>query len=153
MNTGHEHDILESEYESDYSSESEAESETESNGCSSQSEIKFSDVFYWLLLLLLTWQISHCISATAIDELLQYITQAFSVMGVLSPSVLIGLSAFPSSLYLAYKYLKIDRDAFSKYVICPKCYSMYNYEQNVEIWANSSKKMQLCQVSITSSTE
>ena len=60
------------------------------------------DVFRWLLIFLLTWQIAHCISDTAINELLESIATPFAVTSTMisSPTAL-GLSAIPVSLYLA----------------------------------------------------
>ena len=70
--------------ESEYESESESESDSEPEDASSftphdKNLINFVDVFRWLLIFLLTWQIAHCISAAAMNELLASIAAAFSV--------------------------------------------------------------------------
>lgn len=116
-------DITESEYESD------TESEIEQEALLSEQSTKFTDMFRWLLILILTWQLGHCVSAAAIGELLQFITKAFSVTESLVSPIFIGLSAFPASIYLAHKYLKIDCDNFIKYVLCQKCHTLYNYQE------------------------
>ena len=35
-------------------------------------------------------------------------------------------AALPSSLYLLWRFLKIDRDNFVKYAVCPSCNSLYD---------------------------
>lgn len=118
---------MESEYESATDSETELEATPEEF---EHNNNKITDMFRWLLILILTWQIGHCISVAAIGELLQFIAKAFSLAeSLLSSPVVIGLSAFPTSIYLAHKYLKIERDNFIKYVLCPKCHTLYNYEE------------------------
>jgi hypothetical protein len=37
------------------------------------------------------------------------------------------IAVFPTSLYMLRQFLKIDRDDFTKYVVCPKCYKCYEY--------------------------
>lgn len=67
----------------------------------------------------------------------------FSVTGsLISSPVVVGLSTFPASLFLAYKYLKVDTDAFVKYVLCPKCYSLYDYDEIIadKSWSLSVKR-------------
>lgn len=115
---------MESEYESATDSETELEATPEEF---EHNNNKITDMFRWLLILILTWQIGHCISVAAIGELLQFIAKAFSLAESLLSSP--GLSAFPTSIYLAHKYLKIERDNFIKYVLCPKCHTLYNYEE------------------------
>ena len=76
------------------------------------------DVFRWLLIFLLTGQmIAHCISDAAMNELLESVATTFAVRSTISPTAL-GLSVFPVSLYLAYRYLKVDIDSFVKFVLC-----------------------------------
>lgn len=38
-------------------------------------------------------------------------------------------SLLPTSLYGCYKYLGISRDAYTKYVVCKKCYKLYRIEE------------------------
>ena len=114
--------------EEETDSDSEYESDSENEFPEQQMEThqgKFADLFRWLLILIFTWHIAHDISAAAVDEMLQYISNAVSTIeSILMSPIAIGLSAFPASLYLGYKYLKLDSD---KYVLCPKCHSLYAY--------------------------
>lgn len=121
---------MESEFESD-SDTDDSDTEFPENHIEDPPN-KFTDLFCWLLILILSWHIAHNISASAVNELLQFVSTTFSVIGsLISSPVMMGLSAFPASLFLAYKYLKVESDAFAKYVICPKCYSLYNYDETI----------------------
>lgn len=116
--------------ESEYESESETEYDTSPHHATDtrkQFNLKLVDVFRWLLIFLLTWQIAHCISDAAMNELLESIATTFAVT-ISSPTAL-GLSAFPVSLCLAYRYLKVDMDTFVKFVLCPKCLYLYDYNK------------------------
>ena len=61
-----------------------------------------------------------------------------------SSPVVLGLSTFPATLYLAYKYLKIDSESFTRYVLCPKCYSLYNYNDMLKADQNGSLTVKKC---------
>lgn len=91
---------------------------------------KFADIFHWVLLLVFFWYITHNVSAAALNELLQLLSCIFSLMGeLLSSPVAVGLTSFPATLYLAYKYLQIEPDRFMKYVLCPKCHTLYDHNE------------------------
>ena len=82
--------------------ELEYESDSNSKSVECESRSKFTPLDYDFILM---WHIAHCISASAVDELLQALAMVFSVTETLFSSPLaIGLSAFPAS-YLTYKYL------------------------------------------------
>lgn len=38
----------------------------------------------------------------------------------------------PSSLYMLKKYFALHKDSFQKFVVCPKCNSLYNYDSAYE---------------------
>ena len=45
------------------------------------------------------------------------------------------IAVFPTSLYMLRQFLKIDRDDFTKYVVCPKCYnSPLGSENHMHFW-------------------
>lgn len=43
------------------------------------------------------------------------------------------VSSFPKSLHLLKKQLGFDQDKFVKYVVCPKCDSLYNFDDCFEL--------------------
>lgn len=131
--------------ESEYESESESDSETEDVPRLAPHDKNFTHLFRWLLIFLLSWQIAHCISAVAMNELLTSIATAFSVAKTLvSSPAAIGLSAFPVSLFVAYRYLGIERDTFVKYALCPKCLSLYDYDHMLKANPDGSVRVKRC---------
>lgn len=42
------------------------------------------------------------------------------------------ISSFPTSLHLLWSCLGVDRDDFHKYVVCPNCTKLYNYDACLE---------------------
>ena len=38
------------------------------------------------------------------------------------------ISLLPSSLYLVQQFINLDRDSFTKFVVCPKCTKLYSYD-------------------------
>ena len=89
-------------------------------------------VLYMMLIFLLLWASFYGISATALNHLIQFLQYILSIITPSSPTVAALLTAFPTSLYMLKKFFKIDKDAFVKYVICPKCSSLYNFNECFE---------------------
>ena len=42
------------------------------------------------------------------------------------------MASLPSSLCLLKKFLGLHKDHFQKFVVCPKCNSLYNYDSAFE---------------------
>lgn len=73
---------------------------------------------------------SFCrISATALNHLIQFLHYVFSLLSSSSPTIATILAVFPTSLYTMKKKLNLYKDQFEKYVICPKCCSLYTYDK------------------------
>lgn len=134
---------LEEETDSEY--ESDSETEVPDQQTDEPLSFKFTDLFRWLLILIFMWHIAHNISATAVNEMLQVISTAFSTIEsiILSP-IAMGISAFPATLYLAYKYLNIDSDQFDRYVLCSKCYTLYNHRDTLKANQDGSLTVKRC---------
>ena len=83
----------------------------------------------WLLYFLLIWQSVCHVSDNGLAWLLKFLFQFFRALNIhVSDSIFEELIAvFPTSLYMLRQFLKIDRDDFTKYVVCPKCYKCYEY--------------------------
>ncbi|EDO42597.1 predicted protein [Nematostella vectensis] len=83
----------------------------------------------WMLYFLLVWQTSCHLSDNGLEWLLQFLSRFLNVLGMQSSCKLQVASVFPGTLYLMRKYLRLDRDAFQRYVVCPKCTKLYKPEQ------------------------
>ena len=72
----------------------------------------------------------HCsISDNALDILISFIYAVFKALGTIFPSLTAFALIFPKSLNLLKNRLCINRDNFTKYVVCPKCESLYKFSE------------------------
>ena len=82
-----------------------------------------------ILMFLLLWAAFYHISAAALNHLIQFLRYALSLIAPGSPVVAALLASFPTSLYALKKHFHLSVDQFEKYVICPKCCSLYNFRE------------------------
>ena len=85
-------------------------------------------IIRWVLLFLCLWASFCSISDNALEILLLFIRAAFDSLATVFPVVAGFAAMFPQSLHLFRKHLGIDNDKFTKYVVCPKCHSLYKFE-------------------------
>ena len=57
-----------------------------------------------------------------------FLLAVFDSMGTIFPLVASFAVLFPRSVHLLHKQLGVDQDKFIKYVLCPKCNSLYNFD-------------------------
>lgn len=93
---------------------------------------------FWLVYFLLIWQASCKLSDNGLVWLLQFLFKFLKVLGVtISNDFLADLIAvLPSSLYLLRQFINVDRDYFTKYVVCPKCTKLYGYDSCLKVENN-----------------
>lgn len=99
-----------------------------------------------MAMILLIWQSVFRISDSAISALLLCLKMYLHVMGnVLQiPFVLAFADALPKTLYSLRKYLGIQRDSFTEFVVCPKCMSVYTLEESIHTEQNGTKLSNKC---------
>lgn len=85
-------------------------------------------IIRWVLLFLCLWASFCSISDNALEILLVFIRAVFDSLATVFPVVAGFAAMFPQSLHLFRKHLGIDNDKFRKYVVCPKCHSLYKFE-------------------------
>ncbi len=85
----------------------------------------------WLVALLLAFQAAYAIPYMATHWLFAFLHTVFTVLYSVCPSPFICavVSLLPCSLYLAWKLLHLHDDDFIRYVVCPKCESLYEYHE------------------------
>ena len=82
-------------------------------------------IIQWTMIFLCMWSSFCTLSDNALDILLAFLQAVFESMGSLFP-VLAGFAVlFPKSLHSLRKQLGMDQDKLIKYVVCPKCHSLY----------------------------
>lgn len=57
----------------------------------------------------------------------------FDSMGTIFPVVASFAVLFPKSVHLLRRQLGLDKDRFIKYVVCPKCHTLYNFDDCYEL--------------------
>ncbi|KAK2555747.1 hypothetical protein P5673_022327, partial [Acropora cervicornis] len=86
-------------------------------------------ILTWLVYFVLVWQYKNYISDNAIEEVLKFVQQFLFCIGQLindhTDLFLVLATNLPTTLYSARKMLKIDRDNFIQYVVCPRCTKLY----------------------------
>lgn len=88
---------------------------------------KINALVFWLVYFLLVWQSSCKLSDNGLVWLLLFLFKFFKVLGITISNELFAdlILILPSSLYLLRQFINIDRDYFTKYVVCPKCTKLY----------------------------
>ena len=81
-----------------------------------------------LVILLAYFWTCFCISDNGMEFLLSGLKRLFDLFGE-SSNWLAGLAiTFPGTLYRFKKQVGLAKDKFKKYVICPKCHSLYEFD-------------------------
>ena len=87
-----------------------------------------NSIIRWILLFLCLWSSFCVISDNALEILLEFLRAVFDSLATVIPSIGSFAALFPKSLHLLKKKLGIDKDEFMKYVVCPKCGTLYNFD-------------------------
>ena len=93
-----------------------------------RSQQRGSTIVRWMLLFLCLWASFCSISDNALEILLLFLRAVFDSLATVFPVVAGFATLFPQTLHIFRKHLGIDKDKFMKYVVCPKCHSLYNFE-------------------------
>ena len=89
---------------------------------------KLTSLLQWFVLFILLWQANCKISDNGLEWLLRFMFQFLHLLGVTCQCdyLVRFCSMFPTSLYVLRQLVKLDRDDFVKYIVCPKCSSLYD---------------------------
>lgn len=100
----------------------------------------------WMLYFLLLWQSITNLSDNGLTWLLQSLLHFLRALNVHIPDEILGelIAVFPCSLYMVRKYLNLNRDNFTKYVVCPKCTKCYHYDECLRKAANGITVAKSC---------
>ena len=86
----------------------------------------------WILLFICYWWTYYNIADRGIELMIQFLHALFTVLSERLPWMSFFVGSFPSSLYLLKKFFGLHKDCFQKFVVCPKCNSLYNYDSAYE---------------------
>ena len=98
---------------------------------STRESLRAYSLMMWLLGFILVIQAKYYIPNAAIDVMLKFLYVFFTVLNRFSPFLNPILKVFPKSLYSLYKLVHYE-DNFNKFVVCPKCETIYSHEDCVE---------------------
>lgn len=88
-------------------------------------------LFVCLCIFICTWQSAHVIPDIAVQNLLMFLSDFFNALSAEVVALAGVTSLFPATLYKLYKYVGLQKDNFTKFVVCKKCYKLYRYEDCV----------------------
>lgn len=93
-----------------------------------------SEILMFFVGMLLYWQTVHHVSDNGLDYLLRNLFVFFQTLGLQIDNSYFRnfCMALPPSLYMAHKFLNLDRDNFKRYVVCPSCLMLYNLQDCFE---------------------
>lgn len=85
----------------------------------------------WIAVLILGFQAAFVLPYNATQWLFTFLHILFTALRTVCPTpfILAVCTLLPGSLYLAWRLLKVDEDEFIRYVVCPKCDSIYRFEE------------------------
>ena len=125
-------DLASEDVETDFpQSQSEHPSVDVNNTATSGGNIK--DIVRWLLIFLCLWSSFCTLSDNALEILLSFLRAAFDSLGTILPVVAGFAVLLPRSIHLLRKQLGLDKDRFIKYVVCPKCHTLYVFDDCYEL--------------------
>lgn len=92
-------------------------------------------LIHWLLLFLFSWQSEFSVTDSAMEMLLKFLSRFFWLVGKFNEDSFTSELAkhLPNTLYKLKKHLGLlNSDDFVKYVVCPKCKTLYDYKDCVK---------------------
>jgi hypothetical protein len=92
------------------------------------SNSKVEALVLWLMLFLSSWQSTNSITDTALTALIKFLCKFFWLLGAFDNTMALVVKLFPDSHYKFKKALGLLGDDFTKFVVCPKCKSLYKFE-------------------------
>lgn len=92
-----------------------------------------TSIVSFISVIIAIWSYRYNITQTALNALLKILSLFFSILSTLSSSMSSIFSIFPSSVYRLNNFLHIKENDFIKYIVCPKCHSLYTLKQCLEV--------------------
>ena len=111
-----------------------SEGETYEDGNSDLNENdKNTAIKNMFLVLLLKIQVLYRLSDRAVTAFLSFLVFCFIIIGSYFQvdAIVLFAKSIPISLQAVYNAINFSKDNFVKYVVCPKCNTLYTYEEAV----------------------
>ena len=78
------------------------------------------------------------------QSLIVFLHYLLTYLSQYAPFITALAALFPTSLYMAQKCFKLEKDNFTKYVVCPPCHSIYLYENCLRKGSNGNDVPKAC---------
>lgn len=117
--------------------------EQESNDTDQQNEHDAFTMAKILTVMIAKWSYRFNVTASALDALLKLLKLFFSLLSAFSSFIQSLVSYLPSSFYTLKHFLKVNENGFCRFVVCPSCHTLYNFEDCFDI-SGSQKKPRVC---------
>jgi hypothetical protein len=101
-------------------------------------------VMHWVLLFLSVWTATFNIPVTALSALLRFLDNFIHSCSLLCPKLAALHQLFPKTIHLFDKATLSSHANFKKTVVCPKCHSLYDFEDCVKVDIRGKKKSAVC---------
>ena len=121
--------------EEDFHQQQDDDQDDQENNSSMPLSDKCGVVVFWLLLFLFSWQSGFSVTDTAMEMLLKFLSRFFWLVGSFDENSNFAKIAklMPNTLYKLKRHLGLlSNDDFVKYVVCPKCKTLYDYKDCIE---------------------
>ena len=86
----------------------------------------------WVMLFIFLWASFYGVSANAVGHLIKFFHTLLDSLSHYSAFIASLAALFPPSIYLAKKYLKLDKENFSRFVVCAGCHTLYHFHDCYE---------------------
>lgn len=88
-------------------------------------------IIWWVIAFTCVFQTLHSLPSRAVAWLLKFLGSLLGFLGRYSKEIATIASHFPSTLYQRNEYLreKLILPSVRRYVVCPTCHSLYDFEQ------------------------
>ena len=99
-----------------------------------------------IYMFLMIWQAAYQISNTALSSMIRFLKYMLLLLGRAYQCRALSLSVndLPKSLPTVYHMLNLDKDAFTVYIVCPKCDSLYEYRDCIKVLSDGTKESARC---------
>ena len=90
-------------------------------------------VVVFILKAIFAWKAFFMLSDVAVSFILHSFNVILQTISAFCQSSRLSelLLIFPKTIYLARKWLKLNTDDFTKFVVCPSCYSLHDYKETL----------------------
>lgn len=93
---------------------------------------KFWPLINWFVVFLSSWATGFNISTTSLAVFLRFFSRFLEACSMIVPALTPIVRLFPKTVYMFNKARKSEHVTFKKFVVCPTCHSLYDFQDCVK---------------------